>query len=99
MNRKWRQERGLPNNPNAYGILTDAPDYTFLDGRPTPYGAGQRERLEKNQKLTEQIIQLSAEIDFAVERHKQMKVDEENRRKQIIDGKLKAKGAALLKKD
>ncbi|KAJ8919494.1 hypothetical protein NQ315_002115 [Exocentrus adspersus] len=39
---KWRKQRGLPLNPNATGVLTDAPDYTFLDGRLTPYGVRQK---------------------------------------------------------
>ncbi|KAF4528126.1 hypothetical protein B566_EDAN016329, partial [Ephemera danica] len=30
----WRANRKLPRNPNSYGPLTDAPDYSFLDGRP-----------------------------------------------------------------
>lgn len=28
----------LPRNPNKSGLLTDLPDYTFLDGRVTPLG-------------------------------------------------------------
>lgn len=35
---KWRYARGLPRNPNTAGPLTDLPDYTFMDGRPTPLG-------------------------------------------------------------
>lgn len=38
--KKWRSERGLPVNRNAEGILTDGPDYTYLDGRPTPLLVG-----------------------------------------------------------
>ncbi|GJQ68008.1 dnk [Trypoxylus dichotomus] len=38
INQKWREERGLPLNPNACGVLTDRPDYSYLDGRPTPIG-------------------------------------------------------------
>lgn len=39
---------GLPRNPNAYGPLTDGKDFTFLDGRPTPIGVGQKKRIEKH---------------------------------------------------
>lgn len=28
----------MPENPNAFGPLTNLPDYTYLDGRPTPLG-------------------------------------------------------------
>lgn len=38
LDQKWREERGLPANPNEFGPLTNLPDYTFLDGRPTPMG-------------------------------------------------------------
>lgn len=38
IDRKWREEHGLPKNSNSFGPLTNLPDYTFLDGRPTPLG-------------------------------------------------------------
>lgn len=85
-------------NPNAYGSLTDSADYTFLDGRPTPYGVGQKKRLLKQKEITQQIIQFSKEVDFAVERHKMLKKQEEETKKKILDSKLKPKGMLLLKK-
>lgn len=69
-----------------------------MDGRPTPYGVGQKERLVKHKQIAEEIIALSAEMDFAVERHRQLQIEEKNAKKQIIDNKLKPKGAKLLKK-
>ncbi|RZC37732.1 deoxynucleoside kinase-like [Asbolus verrucosus] len=95
---KWRQQRGLPLNPNACGVLTDSPDYSFLDGRPTPYGSRQKKRILKQQELTQQIIELTSEVDFAVERHKQLQQEEQRRRQEILDNKLKPKGIELLKK-
>lgn len=38
---KWREERGLARNPNTHGPLTNLPDYTFMDGRPTPLGVSE----------------------------------------------------------
>lgn len=38
VNRRWREERGLPAKRTQYGPLTTRPDFTFLDGRPTPIG-------------------------------------------------------------
>lgn len=84
-------------NPNASGILTDGPDYTFLDGRLTPYGANQKLRIARQKDVRDQIIHLTSEIDFAVERHKQMKLQEEERKQNILNKKLKPKGMALLK--
>lgn len=35
---KWRRENNLPSCPSSFGPLTNLPDYTFEDGRPTPLG-------------------------------------------------------------
>lgn len=95
LNQKWRKTRGLPLNPNACGPLTDKKDYSFLDGRTTPYGMGQKERILKQQEIAQRIIDLTAEIDFAVERHKRLQEEEQANKKQIIENKLKAKGKLL----
>lgn len=93
---KWRKDRGLPLNPNSSGVLTDGPDYTYLDGRPTPYCVRQKKRLIKQKELAEAIITLTKEVDFAVERHARLQKEEEDRRKEIIGSKLKPKGLTLL---
>ncbi|CAG9857342.1 unnamed protein product [Phyllotreta striolata] len=93
---KWRQERGLPLNPNKMRVLSETPDYTFLDGRLTPFGSRQRQRISKERSVRDDIVKLTGEIDFAVNRHKKLLEDEENRKKGIIGRKLKPKGTALL---
>lgn len=98
LNQKWRQERGLPLNPNASGVLTGGNDYSFLDGRSTPYGVRQQQRILKQRQITNQIITLSAEVDFAIERHKKLQQEEEDKRQHILQSKLKPKGLKLLKK-
>ncbi|XP_023024702.1 mitochondrial ribosomal protein L52 [Leptinotarsa decemlineata] len=94
---KWRKERGLPMNPQSHNELVNRPDYSFKDGRITPYGVRQKKRMEHQRELRDQIISLSGEIDFAVERHAKLQAEEENRKKRIIDAKLKPKGSKLLK--
>ncbi|KAG5326440.1 RM52 protein, partial [Pseudoatta argentina] len=47
INQRWRQKRGLTANPNTFGPLTNLPDYTFKDGKPTPLGIRQKARLDK----------------------------------------------------
>lgn len=84
-------------NPNAYGVLTDSPDYTFLDGRLTPYGRRQKDRIIRQKEIRDEIISLSGEIDFAVDRHKQLQLEEEEKKQAIINRKLKPKGLHLLK--
>lgn len=85
-------------NPNACGILTDKPDYSYVDGRPTPMGARQRQRLLKQKEIAAKIIALTSEMDFAIERHKQLQVEAENTKKAILASKLKPKGELLYKK-
>nr|CAI5823841.1 unnamed protein product [Callosobruchus analis] len=97
INQKWRKERGMPLNPNAHGVLTDSPDYTYIDGRLTPYGVGQKKRILKQREIVSQIVDLTKEIDYAVDRHKQLQQEEEKRKQAILDKKLKPKGLALLK--
>lgn len=70
-----------------------------MDGRITPYGGGQRKRILKQQELAQKIIDLTAEVDFAVERHKRIQEEEEQRRKYIIQNKLIEKGDKLLEKE
>lgn len=41
---------GYPENLTSRGILTDGPDYSHLDGNPTPYTTGQRARIIKQRQ-------------------------------------------------
>ncbi|EFX81184.1 hypothetical protein DAPPUDRAFT_303595 [Daphnia pulex] len=95
----WRYKNGMPRNPNAYGPLTDGRDFTFVDGRPTPVNSGQRRRLEQNKLHAEKIIQIVKEMNFAVERNRGLKQLKEEKRREILDTKLKPKGHLLLSKD
>ncbi|KAF2899504.1 hypothetical protein ILUMI_06676 [Ignelater luminosus] len=97
LDQRWREKRGLPMNPNKHGVLTDSPDYSYLDGRPTPYGARQQKRMLKQKAIAEQIMQLTKEVDFAVERHEKLQLEEEEKKREIIANKLKPKGLLLLK--
>lgn len=69
-----------------------------MDGRISEYGTGQSERILKQQEIAQKIIDLTAEIDFAVERHKHLQVEEQQRKNDIIASKLKEKGDKLLEK-
>ncbi|KAM0737128.1 Large ribosomal subunit protein mL52 [Formica fusca] len=98
LNQRWREKRGLTVNPNAFSPLTNLPDYTFKDGKPTPLGIRQKARLDRQRNYAARIIKLVAEIDYAVERHAKMQEEEKQRRQQILDNKLKPKGDLLFKK-
>ncbi|XP_050075939.1 39S ribosomal protein L52, mitochondrial [Anopheles maculipalpis] len=85
-------------NPNKSSPLTHLPDYTYMDGRVTPFGANQKKRIVQQRTIAQQIVTLSKEVDFAVERHNRKMVEaEENKRKQISE-KLMPKGHLMLKK-
>jgi len=94
---EWRRERGLPENPNRDPLLMDSPDYTFLDGRPVPYGSRQKQRLAKQQKYTERIIKLTSEVDFALQRHQRLVKEKEDQAKRALAQKLTTKGKQILK--
>ncbi|EGI61563.1 PREDICTED: 39S ribosomal protein L52, mitochondrial [Acromyrmex echinatior] len=96
INQRWRQKRGLTANPNTFGPLTNLPDYTFKDGRPTPLGIRQKARLDKQRDYAAKIIKLVGEVDFAVERHTRMQEKEKEKRQTILNNKLKPKGDLLL---
>ncbi|XP_017027753.1 large ribosomal subunit protein mL52 [Drosophila kikkawai] len=97
IDQKWRADKGLPENPNAFGPLTNMPDYTFLDGRTTPLGSNQKRRLLKQQEIASKIVELTGELEFAKQRHERLKAQAAAEKQRIIQNKLKPKGHLLLK--
>ncbi|KAG7295838.1 hypothetical protein JYU34_020916 [Plutella xylostella] len=96
--KRYREQQGLPINKNVESVLTDGPDYTFLDGRPTPLLHKQKKRLIKQQGYASKIVELSAELDFAIERQQSIQKAKEQERQNILGNRLKPKGLNLLKK-
>ncbi|XP_041375512.1 39S ribosomal protein L52, mitochondrial-like [Gigantopelta aegis] len=88
---RWRVERGLPENNNRYGPLTDLPDYSFVDGRPTPIGRGQLRRKQTNLELAKRIQKLVGEVNFAKERYQKIQEDAQKERERLLKRKLKPK--------
>ncbi|KAK3086678.1 hypothetical protein FSP39_021803 [Pinctada imbricata] len=62
---KWRLSSGQARDNTKYGSLTDGPDYTYLDGRPTPLSKGQMKRREERINTTNKVMQLLKEVDYA----------------------------------
>lgn len=98
MDKKWREENNLCKNPNAFGPLTNLPDYTFMDGRPTPLGVRQMKRILVQRDIANKIVTFSKELDFAKERCIKLKKEDADRKESIIKNKLKSKGHLLLNK-
>uniref|UniRef100_A0A023EDT0 Large ribosomal subunit protein mL52 n=1 Tax=Aedes albopictus TaxID=7160 RepID=A0A023EDT0_AEDAL len=86
----------LPRNPNKSGLLTDLPDYTFLDGRVTPLGANQTKRLLQQREIATKVVVMSREMDFAVERYNVLQERKLQQSEKFISLKLKSKGFALI---
>ncbi|XP_077292725.1 mitochondrial ribosomal protein L52 [Arctopsyche grandis] len=97
LSREWRRKNGLPINKTLYGPLTDLPDYTFLDGRVTPIGSRQRSRILNEQKVTEKIIKLTKQVDFAKDHYQYKLEQEEANKKALIERRLKSKGQSFFK--
>uniref|UniRef100_A0A182NYV6 Large ribosomal subunit protein mL52 n=1 Tax=Anopheles dirus TaxID=7168 RepID=A0A182NYV6_9DIPT len=78
-------------NPNKSSPLTHLPDYTFMDGRVTPFGANQKKRILQQREIAKQIVTLSKEMDFAIERNNRINADAEHVRQKLLGEKLKPK--------
>ncbi|XP_036332335.1 39S ribosomal protein L52, mitochondrial [Rhagoletis pomonella] len=99
LDQKWREQKGFPGNPNAFGPVTNMPDYTFLDGRPTPLGSNQKRRIKKQQEIAAKIVTLNSELDFAKRRYARIQAERKAEKENVIKSKLKPKGHLMLKKD
>ncbi|KAL4721490.1 hypothetical protein ACJJTC_018371 [Scirpophaga incertulas] len=95
--KEWRISKGLPVNKMAEGVLTDGPDYTFLDGRPTPLLHKQKLRLMRQRELASKIVESISELDFAKQRYQDMLHAKEEEKQRIINNRLKPKGKVVLK--
>uniref|UniRef100_A0A0A9Z063 Large ribosomal subunit protein mL52 n=1 Tax=Lygus hesperus TaxID=30085 RepID=A0A0A9Z063_LYGHE len=95
LRRDVRRRDVLPVNPNKISALLKGPDFTYLDGRPTPYGARELRRMEKQKEYTSKIIQLTREVDMAKATHKRQILEREQEIQNIIDSKFKPKGKKL----
>ncbi|XP_063701323.1 large ribosomal subunit protein mL52 [Culicoides brevitarsis] len=94
----WRKEAGLEQNPTSFGPLTNLPDYTYMDGRPTPLGVRQKGRVMKQREYAGKIVQYIGELNFAKQRYQENINAAIQTRQEILKNKLKPKGHLLLKK-
>ncbi|XP_011304298.1 39S ribosomal protein L52, mitochondrial [Fopius arisanus] len=91
----WRRKMRLPENPNAFGPLTNLPDYSFADGRPTPFGTRMLNRINKQREILKRVRTLTSEVDYAVQRYERIQGEKAKYRKSILESKLKPKGTKL----
>ncbi|PIK58047.1 putative 39S ribosomal protein L52, mitochondrial [Apostichopus japonicus] len=94
---KWREENNLPRSGNEYGPLTDRPDWSYADGRPSPPSKGAIKRKQQQEELAIRIDQLAEEVLMAKENYQrslQATADEEVKRQRR---QLKPKGELTSK--
>ncbi|XP_055378372.1 39S ribosomal protein L52, mitochondrial [Condylostylus longicornis] len=88
----WRE---LGHNPNSFGPLTNLPDYTYMDGRPTPLGCNMKKRLDKQKEIAKKIVDLNKELAFAKDRHIRLQKEKSELIEKQVAAQLKPKGHLL----
>jgi len=94
---KWRKANALTPNYTACGPLTDLPDFTYKDGSPAPPGPNKVKKFLKHRAFAERIIELTGQIDHAVERHERLAKEKEEKEARILQRKLKPKTVDINK--
>lgn len=80
----------------AFGPLVDGPDYTFLDGRPTPLRKGQQKRAKSQREAAAKVLQLMKETQFAIQMEQQQRQEQQQTKQKLLETKLKPKGHKML---
>ncbi|XP_067651487.1 large ribosomal subunit protein mL52-like [Haliotis asinina] len=88
---QWRLERGQAANNTRYGPLTDMPDYSYIDGRPTPLSKGQVRRRWKRIGIAKRIKLLVGEMNEARENYALKQKKEEKQKEEAVTRRLKPK--------
>lgn len=63
---------GKSRDNTSYGPLIDLPDFSYLDGRPSPLTRRQMERIEEKKQAAKKVYTLLGEIEYAKERHRKL---------------------------
>ncbi|XP_071089685.1 large ribosomal subunit protein mL52-like [Haliotis cracherodii] len=88
---QWRLEEGQAANNTRYGPLTDRPDYSFLDGRPTPLSKGQIKRRRRRIGIANRIKLLVGEMNEAREKYAMKQEEEVKQKDEAVKRRLKPK--------
>ncbi|XP_060679450.1 39S ribosomal protein L52, mitochondrial [Hemiscyllium ocellatum] len=64
----WRLSLGQARSGTEYGPVTDLPDWSFADGRPSPPLKGQIRRQQQAEAMARRIVMLTNELDRGMER-------------------------------
>ncbi|XP_028391962.1 39S ribosomal protein L52, mitochondrial-like [Dendronephthya gigantea] len=60
---KWRIRNGLAGDGLASGPLTDLPDWSYIDGQPSPESKRRKKRQNTRHRESERIMQYLKEVD------------------------------------
>lgn len=91
--------QGKAENNSSYGPLTDLPDYTYLDGRPTELSTCQTRRQQKRIALASRVMLLISEMKQGQENYQYRLGLAEKERKEIVQKRLKPKPRYTFKKN
>ncbi|KAJ1529253.1 hypothetical protein ONE63_006053 [Megalurothrips usitatus] len=93
---RWRVSVGLPAALNDVKEFKDYPDFSYVDGRPTPVTPYQLKEIKRQRALAASAVKHLKEIKYIEERHMKKIQSAEAERRLIIESKLKPKGDQLL---
>ncbi|XP_039284699.1 39S ribosomal protein L52, mitochondrial [Nilaparvata lugens] len=95
----WRRTHKLPAHINQTKSLMEGADFRYVDNRPTPYGSREYRRMLNQREIATQVVRLLEEMNYAESRWKNMEIEKENEKKNILDRKLKPKGGVVPSKE
>ncbi|GAB1599567.1 hypothetical protein Ahia01_000234000 [Argonauta hians] len=88
---KYRFSQGKATNNSSYGPLTDLPDYSYLDGRPTELSMCQNRRREKRIEMASRVVRYIKELTDAKKIHQQRLELKSQQQQQQLQKQLKPK--------
>ncbi|RZF36054.1 hypothetical protein LSTR_LSTR005870 [Laodelphax striatellus] len=95
----WRRTHKLPDHINQTKSLLEGADFRYVDNRPTPYGSREYNRILNQREIATKVVRLLEEMNFAENRYKNLEIEKENEKKNILARKLKPKGGVVPSKE
>ncbi|XP_074838844.1 LOW QUALITY PROTEIN: large ribosomal subunit protein mL52 [Carettochelys insculpta] len=89
---RWRAEQGLAPSSSGYGPLRDLPDWSFVDGRPTPPWKGQIRRRQEDEAFARRVAMLARELDEGLRRWREQQRRTQEAEEQMTQKQLQPKG-------
>ncbi|CAK9294935.1 unnamed protein product [Gordionus sp. m RMFG-2023] len=82
----------IKSSLKKFQTLNKGPDWSYLDGRPTPLNGGQYRRKIAEIEMSKTIVKLNEEIENTLKMHNEQEMNISLERERIRNNKLKPKG-------